>query len=344
MIELIISIHLYVIVIALVLLLIYLIVHPETVYSWNASIVLKFAADNPEKRKRAYEMKLNNTVSPFLILLNKAYPSTKKTFAPYSLKTHWADDDIDSLLKDTRAILYVNDTNDALKQSVSLVYNFMENGFSETVKNNMSDCSRRAIEAFITQKVLQNNTAYIYDYIFNEYLPDELQKSRSAAMTFENLKRLDKQGLYIPILLSELERYCGAYYPYTYNPDIINIIREFIKFVYILAKKTAGETVPASFFRDELRIRVIILFNGSADYSIDNIIFHIKDDIANYINTVYVIATGSRAEIAESVSNKIYKRYEDYFSEPKKVSYMRYGNRPSGTHAACYELCKLNRD
>ncbi|MHB1154648.1 MAG: hypothetical protein ACYCWE_09055 [Eubacteriales bacterium] len=342
--DIILSVLLYVIVAALVLLLIYLIIHPETVYSWNASIALKFAADNPEKRKRAFEMKLNNAVSPILMLLKKAYPSIKKTFAPYSLKTHWVDDDIDSLLKDSRAVLYVNDTNDVLKQTVSLVYTMMEKGFSETVKNNMSDCSRRAIEAFITQKVLQNNTAYIYDHIFYEYLPEELRKSRSAAMTFENLKRLDKQGLYIPILLGELERYCGAYYPYTYNSDIVNIIREFIKFVYILAKKTAGETVPSSFFRGELRIRIIILFNGSAETSIDNIIFHIKDDIANYINTVYVIATGSRVEIAESAANKIYKRYEGYFSEPKKISYTRYGNRPNGAYAACYELCKINRN
>jgi hypothetical protein len=326
----------------LIALLIYLICHPGTVFSWNTFIAGKIAVVIPEKRKKAFEMNINNAVTLSVKLFMKAYPYFNKIFTPYSLKTQWltGDEDIELLLKDNQAIIYVNDFKDSAILTVSVICSYMEKGFDEIVKDRMSDCSKKAIDVFITQKVLQNNLAYIYDYLYNEYLPDELQKSKTIQASFNGFKQADKQGLFVPILLNELDRY--SCYPAAYNTDVLNVIRDFIRFIYNIVKKISSETVPTSFFNDDIRIRVLMIYKYDADYNIDNIIQHIESDISNDINTVYVIAAGRKTVVAENLSNQIFKQYGNYFNEPKKISYTRYGKRPGGAYAVCYEICKLN--
>jgi hypothetical protein len=340
MIEYIIAAAACVIAAGLIVLLVYLICHPETLFLWNTFISGKLAAVMPEKRKKAFEMNINKAAALSAKLFLKAYPSAGSIFKPYSLKTQWVtgEEDIDLLLKDNQAVIYVNDFKDASKQAVSVFYNFTEKGFAGIVKDHMSDCSKKAIDVLITQKVIQNNTAFIYDYIYREYIPEELQKSKSISAAFDAFKKTDKQGLFVPVFLNELEKY--SCYPVAYTSDALNVIKDFIKFIYNIVKKDTSETVPSSFFKDEIRIRVLMIYNYDDDNT-DILVQHIETDISNNVNTVYVIAAGRKVGTAGNLSNQIFEKYGNYFSEPKKISFTRNGKRSTGAYAVCYEISRL---
>jgi hypothetical protein len=98
--------------------------------------------------------------------------------------------------------------------------------------------------------------------------------------------------------------------------------------------------VPSSFFKDEIRIRVLMIYNYDDDNT-DILVQHIETDISNNVNTVYVIAAGRKVGTAGNLSNQIFEKYGNYFSEPKKISFTRNGKRSTGAYAVCYEISRL---
>jgi hypothetical protein len=73
MIEYIIAAAACVIAAGLIVLLVYLICHPETLFLWNTFISGKLAAVMPEKRKKAFEMNINKAAALSAKLFLKAY-------------------------------------------------------------------------------------------------------------------------------------------------------------------------------------------------------------------------------------------------------------------------------
>lgn len=335
--------------------IIYFILHPKILIEWNLIITEKIAKYQPKKRKQSFENKLKNTISSSVNKFDNEFASFKKTIFPYHLKLQWisADDNIEPIFEDKQAIIYVNDYTDEVKQAVTIIHTYVSKGFAEKVKFYTDKTLERAIDIIIVKKILQNSKPAILSYYTRDCLASEIKASESIKIAYSNFSKIDQAGLFIPILMNELDKYCSNMYPLDADNTILRTMKNLILFIHSIANKSPFEIVNTKFVENGISIRIILAKEDTVNEEIisDEKINekdilqkyrYLDNDICNKIITLYIIASGNNIKYADNLSMKIYNHYNDYFDEPKKISFKRYGRIIKGTNAVCYEINKNN--
>ena len=320
--------------------IIWLIAHPQVVKEWNVQISMWIANIVPQKRKRAFEKRLNLTIDSAKTKFSESAPLFMQKFLPYDLKVTWVGDydTIESVLDDKQIIIYVPSYKNEAKQAVGVLHSYCSEGFAQKAKLYMPLNARKASDLVITQKLAQHAGHNIYDYFSREYLPEILKEDGSYRDIFEKLQKVDRDGLFIPILLNEIDKYANKIYPSPSSPETMNIIIHLMNFIYKIVVRETGDLVPLTFCEDEIKIKIILAISDStgdinipikeAEYAIQN----------QKVNTVYILATGSKIDFAKDIAKKIYERNPQDIFDPVETNYKRYTRRPSGKESVCIEI------
>lgn len=319
---------------------VWLIAHPQVVKEWNVQISVWVAAIVPKRRKKAFEKRLNLTIDSAKIKFSEAAPLFMQKFLPYDLKVTWVDehDTIESILEDKQVIVYVPSYKNEAKQAVGVLHSYCSTSFAQKAKLYMPLNARKASDLVITQKLAQHAGHNIYDYFNREYLPEVLKEDPSYKDIFEKLQKVDRDGLFIPILLNEIDKYSNKIYPAMSSPEIMNIIIHFMNFIYKIVVREAGELVPLTFCEDEIKVKIILAISDTtgdinipikeAEYAIQN----------QKVNTIYILASGSKIDFARNIAKGIYDRNPQDVFDPVETNYRRYTRKPSGKESICFEI------
>ena len=109
-------------------------------------------------------------------------------------------------------------------------------------------------------------------------------------------------------------------------------------FVYQIVARAPGELVPLTFCESEIRVRIVLAISDWAD-GIDKSVKDAESAIKDRsVNTIYVLATGSKIDFAKDIANTIYKRNPQDVFEPVETNYKRYTRTVSGADSICFEI------
>lgn len=200
--------------------------------------------------------------------------------------------------------------------------------------------ARKASDLIITKKLAQHAGTNVY---FNrQYLPELLRKDRQYSTVFEQLQKVDRDGLFLPVLLNEIDKYANKIYPADCSPAILDVVIHFMNFIYKIATKVSEENVPLTFQEDEISVKIVLaISDATSDVNIP--IRDIEYAIQNKrVNTIYVLATGSKIDSAKEIAQKVYERNIQDIFEPIETTYKRYTRKPSGADSICFEINLLN--
>ena len=75
-----------------IVVILWLLSHPQTVREWNTQITMWIAAFAPKKRKKAFEKRLCMTIDAAKIKFDESAPPALKKFLPYDLKVEWVSE------------------------------------------------------------------------------------------------------------------------------------------------------------------------------------------------------------------------------------------------------------
>ena len=319
----------------------WMLAHPQVIKEWNAQFTLWAAAFIPRKRKKAFEKRLNLTIDSAKTKFNEIAPPFLRKFLPYDLRIEWINDkdSIETITQDKQIIVFVPSYKNELSQAVGVLHNYCSQGFAEKAKYYMPQPSSKATDLIITQKLTQYAGHNIYDYFNREYLPGILTKDPSIHSSFEKLQKVDKDGLFIPVLINEIDKYSNSIYPSTPSVEIADIISRLTDFIYRIAVRNTGEIVPLIFIEDRIKIKVVLAISNYSPYLVDNAVKDVEKEIQDQkINTIYVLATGTKIEFARLIADQIYNRNPLDVYEPIETNYRRYTRRPSGADSVCFEI------
>ena len=137
--------------------------------------------------------------------------------------------------------------------------------------------------------------------------------------------------------VDEIDKFANVIYPADPSHEIHDRIMRLISFVYTIASREPQEIVPLVFCEDEIRIKIILaVATGSLlDNPIRDAERAIKD---KSINTIYILATGSKIDDAKTIARRVYENNSQDLYEPIETHYKRFTRRISGTESVCYEL------
>lgn len=319
---------------------IWLIAHPQVVKEWNVQITMWVAAIAPKKRKKAFEKRLNLTIDSVRTKFDESAPPLMKKFLPYDLKVEWVDEDetSDSFFDNNQVVVYVHSYKDEAQQVVGVLHNFCAKSFAQKAKIYMPSSVSQSSDMIITQKLAQYAGHNIFDYFNREYIPELLSRDRTFVAVFDKLRRIDTDGLFLPVLLNEIDKYANCIYPSAPSPENMSTIIHFMDFIYRVVARTPGEFVPLTFSESEIKVRIILAVSDFAD-GIDKPVQDAEIAIQNRsVNTVYVLATGSKIDFAKDIADAIYRRNPQDVFEPVETNYKRYTRIAIGANSICFEI------
>lgn len=318
----------------------WLLAHPQVVKEWNVQISMWIAAIHPKKRKKAFEKRLNLTIDSAKTKFNDSAPPYMKKFLPYDLKVEWVDEKetMETVTRNKQVIVYVPTYKNELSQAVCVLHNYCTNGFANKAKVYMPQEACKASDLVVTQKLTQYAGHSVYDYFNREYLPELLSTDKTLKTMFGMLQKVDRDGLFIPVLLNEIDKYSSKLYPAVPTGDVAKIIVHLMDFIYKIVSRDPGENVPLTFCEDEIKIKIILAVSD-VSYNIDPLVRDAENALQEQkVNTVYVLATGSKIPFAQSISDRIYERNPLDVHEPIETNYKRYTRKPSGSDSICFEI------
>ena len=323
-----------------IILLLWLIAHPSIVKEWNVIFSTWIAAIVPKKRKKVFEKRLDFTVDSAKNKLTEECPEYMNRFLPYKIKVEWVDenDSLESIISDNQVIVYVPSYKNEAQQAISVLHSYCSTGFAEKAKVYMNNNDKNAADLVITQRLASHSGHSVFDYFNREYLPAYLKNNSSILTEFERLRRIDKDGLFMPVLMNEIDKYASSVYPSDPCQETDTIIKGFIDFVYSIAKKGPGEKVNLHYSTNGINVLIILaIADGNTHYMnhVNSAEKHIKD---KSIETIYVLASGKKTHWAKDIAEMIYKRNPQDVFEPKETIYRRYSRSVEGVGSICYEI------
>lgn len=194
-----------------IVVILWLLSHPQTVREWNTQITMWIAAFAPKKRKKAFEKRLCMTIDAAKIKFDESAPPALKKFLPYDLKVEWVSEaeTTDSFFEDNQVVVYVNSYKDEVKQAVGILHNYCAKGFGQNAKTYMPSSVCKSSDLIVTQKLAQYAGRNIYDYFNREYIPEQLNADKTFVAVFNKLRKIDKDGLFLPVLFNEVDKYAS---------------------------------------------------------------------------------------------------------------------------------------
>ncbi len=321
-----------------VCLLVWIIMHPSVVKEWNVLFSTWIAAIAPKKRKRAFEKRLDLTVDSAKTKLTEECPEYMNRFLPYKIQVEWVDENqtIESIINDQQIIVYVPSYKSEVQQAVVILHSYCSTGFAGKAKIYMNENEKEATDLVITQRLASHSGHNVYDYFNREYLPAILKNNRAISNDFDRLKRIDRDGLFLPVLMNEIDKYASSVYC---DPceETESAIKGFVDFVFHIANKQPGELVNLHYSTDGINVLIILAIAdyGKPESQIQKAETYIKKKT---VDTIYVLASGKKTVWAKDIAASIYKRNPQSVFEPKETIYRRYSRSVSGVSSICYEI------
>lgn len=326
-------------VILLIGFILWLIAHPSVVKEWNTQITIWIAAIVPRKRKKAFEKRISQTIDTAKKRTEENMPLYMKKYLPYDLKVKWVgeNDTLEAITEEKQIVVYVPTYKNDLQQVVSVLHSYCSEGFAQKAKIYMSDRSKKASDLVMTQRLAQNAGSSVYDYFNRVYLPKIREKDKSFLIALDALKKVDRDGLFLPVLMNELDKYANIIFPSEPSKESSEIIKNLMNFIYKIVSREPQERTPLTFCQGEIRIKVILAVGQFPQ--IDKLIHEINDVIrTKAVNTIYVLATGSKIYYAKEIAQRVYNQNIMDVYEPIETSYKRYTRRVNGADSICFEL------
>lgn len=319
---------------------VWLLAHPQVVKEWNVQITMWIAAIAPKKRKNAFEKRLNLTIDSAKTKFDESAPPFMKKFLPYDLKVEWVDENetSESFLDTNQVIVYVHSYKNESQQAVGILHSYCSKGFAQKSKVYMPSSVSKSSDIIITQKLAQYAGHNIYDYFNREYVPELLKRDKTYVAVFEKLRKVDKDGLFLPVLINEIDKFANKIYPTVPSQEVMNTVIHFMDFIYGIVARAPGEITRLTFCENEIKIKVVLAISDFTN-GIDIPVKEAEIAIQNRnVNTIYVLATGSKMDFAKDIANTVYTRNIQDVFEPIETNYKRYTRALSGSDSICFEI------
>ena len=187
-----------------IIVIVWLLSHPQTVREWNTQITIWIAAFAPKKRKKAFEKRLCMTIDAAKLKFDESAPPALKKFLPYDLKVEWVSEveTTDSFFEDNQVVVYVSSYKDEVKQAVGILHNYCAKGFGQNAKTYMPTSVCKSSDLIVTQKLAQYAGRNIYDYFNREYIPEQLKADKTFVAVFNTKLTFCENGINVKVILA----------------------------------------------------------------------------------------------------------------------------------------------
>jgi len=277
----------------LILLLGYILTHPSEVQIIASWFQRLFANVNSRISKAAIENELQGRV----IKASKNLCKELNELLPYSIKINWVKETNKKAFFDDNKVILCMDHNRTRNQNIIYAINdYIDNGLLPVLNKHIDDTVMHSSKLVLTRKVISMAYKDGLNYFLQNIFLLETERDPELKELVEQLLRLDDNGMFVQILLRELQDKANKYALGLVYNDFKDEVREFIQYLHNIATREFREEKELKFQKKYFRMAIILVANLTTynTYGVKAYIRRFKEDLKLGIDNIYFCARGFR--------------------------------------------------
>ncbi|NLN82289.1 MAG: hypothetical protein GX136_07090 [Clostridiales bacterium] len=262
---------------------------------------------------------------------------------PYRVKIKWVkSENIESFLKSGQVIIKIRDDDDINKSFVLAVAEFVRQGLIHNVKRHLRDEPLvRAIDLCAVGKILSQAYIESLSYFEKNILNSVNETDSDFSKYFEQLKRLDYSGLFLPVFLNELTKSLGQFDDQYFIEDFEKEAKAFLNYLVDFCT----ERHKTLFYNGKyIRIAFGLVANRQFIFrhGRDAYIEKVRSSLSLGAQTVYLFGWEDKIRIVRQIADRA-ARLDMRIKRVKAHPYRHVFDDLSSLRAICIEISCLDK-
>ncbi len=295
-----------------------LIVNPDKVEKW-ASIINKILADVGGIFKFAHRNYVKYDLQSRINIFTKEVASSAPYLEDTKIAIEWTDTTIDreAFMQNGKAIIRLRRDDPEDLNFVHGAYWSVSTQLLPKVKRYISDTQKKAVDLYVTAKVIEQEKYHVIDHFLEHYLHPNIEKSDKLREIFDNFRTIDRYGAFYPVFLQELYFLSMKVYGSPKNSQIIVEVTRLADFLHRFATRTVGDDSDSHFLGEYCKFGIVIVGTG-ATMSLrgtDPYVNYIKKALLpKDVETIYILGKYEHYDFINEVCDILDKSYSPFKS------------------------------
>ena len=281
-----------------------------------------------------------NSIRGRVMKSSKSFRSLGNEVMVPDLKIDWVkEEQPESFLKNNQVIIRLKQDVDPHKNFVTAVNTFVGHALLPHAKKYIDSSILRISKLSVSRLIVLNGDVNAIDY-FDENILSPVISDKDNKEIYDELKVIDKNGMFVNILLNEYGKAVQKVFPDEADPLLIAESSELLTYLYRIAMGSFSDVSELQFNREYFKIH-IFLAARTETYKRSGIgpyLKHISSSISSGTETVYVFGLGSKIDIAKELSKNVGET--EYRVAAIIPHYYRHKSNTDGRtiKGVCYEI------
>ena len=297
--------------------------------------------------KKARKGTISNSIRGNIIKSSKAFRSMGNDLMIKDLKIDWVSEETpESFIKNNQVIIRMSQSSNPYKNYVTAVNTYVGQALLPKAKRYIDSKIMEMSQLSVSRLLVLNGDYRALDYFDDNVLYPIIDNDSDAEEILDRLKIIDKNGMFINILLNEYAKAAQKIYPDLPDPLLVAESKELLTYLYRIAMRVSDDPEELKFNREYFKIHIFLTAN-SLTYKRSGLrpyLKHMGDSLSEGIETIYVFGLGRKIDIAKEISDAFSD--SDYRVSQVVSHYYRHKSINDGksVRGVCYELCVYQKD
>lgn len=306
----------HLIILALIIVIGYLLMHPDKVLIWKGIIQSLFTFS-----KTAQKSSITNRVCGSIRHATKQMSESERSLFPDTVKIEWKDGENEtkeSFLKGNQVIIRMNRTDNIDKTTSIAAIEMAKHGVIPNGKRYMEPHLVQASDYLSARKLVASvNKGRSLPYFDESYFRPLYDKDDEFKKYFNQLYTADRNGMYVAVFLNELRKMAELLFPEPSNMDAQKELIDFLQYLNNLCTRSSDMNwrftgkyikVDVAFAGDNY-----VLIRQGYDFYAKKC--HEALELAS--ETVYLFSIGMKRNDAVGIESCFHQKYPDYASSTR---------------------------
>lgn len=272
----------------------------------------------------------------------------KSDIIPSDLRVKWINkEDTESFVRNDQVIIRIKQSSNPHENLVTAVSEYINNGLLYNVKRYLNQEVMDASRILMTRKIIQLSDKSSLTYLDEYYIIPKFRENVELKEIFDDLLKIDNNGMFIGILLNEFNKAGLNIYGQVEDPLLFAESKEFMRFLYNIANRTSSDSSDLCFNREYFKVAIFLTASTKTlkKSGISPFINAISKQLDEGIETIYIFGLGTKREVAKQISTELDSdfRIANIIKHSYKHINIENGRRVPGVFYEC-DIYKDNYD
>ncbi len=319
------------------------IIHVDKIILLVSFIQKGFSTVSRSARKGA----ISNSIRGRVLKSSKAFRSMGQNVMVSDLKIDWVKAETpETFIKNNQVIIRMSQNPNPHKNYVTAVNAYVGQALLPKAKKYIDPKILEVSKLSVSRLLVLNGDEAALDYFDENILLPVIENDPESKEILEQLKIIDKNGMFINILLNEYAKASRRLYPDMPDPLLIAESKELLTYLYRIAMGIVSDREEFQFNREYFKIHVFLTAKTKTyrQSGLRPYLKHMSKSLSLGTETLYIFGLGTKIDIASEITNEL--KETDFRVAQVIPHYYRHRSINDGhsVRGVCYEVCVYEED